>query len=807
MALRVFLLRLPLACLGLLITGESAHVQTEKAERIASSPRRELLRKEGKDIQSLKVAPVAFDEYRFTVGKTREGQSTYHISEFYLSDPMGEALNLDDPNVGLNIVNSQAINPKKLVDSDLSTSLQLTFDQPLVVRVSPGTLVAAFGFKTSEEDSGSDPTSFKLEGSMDGSTWYLLSEKTAYDTPQERGATVGPFTVSKLTALALGNVTLPAKALHRTSTTLPESTQSRSFERPVAVTTAPTTTHTLEMMTTTLDVVVAEAPVGPEVAQAVVKEATVAGLDTVDQAATATAVSKGLEALEEAKPKTEEGLQHSLDEAKAACHKVQKMSSVLHSAGSDHWSHLLKEWAAVAAKPGTPEEKVAAVVDASGDPDLAMHQHLATSAASASAWPAAVDYEAEVEPVALQGAALQPDGKVEVDAAAKERPENQLLREAITDVLKAAGIMASATPLDIPTADISDPDARGVLDAVAAKLEKSPVSAVEKVHIAAAAAEAYLKRAASISTLEAIGMLAQACLEAGLADAQPRIAFMANLTTAEQQAATLVLRAASVAIEVYLTTLLAEPLRPAPPLAAPVEPKADVPAPASTAGSDISSGLGNDFVFQVVPSSSSRSQYKAETGIAAKGFVFAVSLDAQGLVEFINTHTGSSLVAPELGMAYGRFHFTWPSASCSEEESGFTDFQSITFYNATFANPGESCGELLATTADPQGVIRFPIAGDEDLFRIAGMFGSKYSDSGGDMVKLSILDLVIFHIKGGAKVEYRVCGDPTSSAYVGCPEKSPLIVKYPQNSLGQGVKLCSGQAHFHEYKLENCFTA
>lgn len=52
--------------------------------------------------------------------------------------------------------------------------------------------------------------------------------------------------------------------------------------------------------------VVAEAPVGPEVAQAVVKEATVAGLDTVDQAATATAVSKGLEALEEAKPKTEE---------------------------------------------------------------------------------------------------------------------------------------------------------------------------------------------------------------------------------------------------------------------------------------------------------------------------------------------------------------------------------------------------------------------------------------------------------------------------------------------------------------------
>ena len=53
-----------------------------------------------------------------------------------------------------------------------------------------------------------------------------------------------------------------------------------------------------------------------------------------------------------------------------------------------------------------------------------------------------------------------------------------------------------------------------------------------------------------------------------------------------------------------------------------------------------------------------------------------------------------------------------------------------------------------------------------------------------------------------------------------------LKIKYPENNLGQGVKICSGlevrpnlvaagvvntcpagQAHFHEYRLENCFTA
>lgn len=214
------------------------------------------------------------------------------------------------------------------------------------------------------------------------------------------------------------------------------------------------------------------------------------------------------------------------------------------------------------------------------------------------------------------------------------------------------------------------------------------------------------------------------------------------------------------------------------------------------------------FRFSVVPSTSSRSSYKAETGLSAKGFVFGVGLDVQGLVEFIESRTGKEVEPFELSLAYGSFLFSWPSTTdCSNKESGFTDFQSITFYNASFSNPGQACGDLLATSMDLDGVLRFPAEGDTDMFRVAGMFGSQYEDSGGDMVTLSILDLLIFQIKAsGEKVEYRVCGDSTGASYLGCPSRSPLKIKYPENNLGQGVKICTGQSHFHEYKLENCFS-
>ena len=48
-----------------------------------------------------------------------------------------------------------------------------------------------------QDGKGFDPISFRLEGSMDGNSWYLLNQKAGYSTPEARGALVGPFMVSK----------------------------------------------------------------------------------------------------------------------------------------------------------------------------------------------------------------------------------------------------------------------------------------------------------------------------------------------------------------------------------------------------------------------------------------------------------------------------------------------------------------------------------------------------------------------------------------------------------------------------------
>ena len=49
---------------------------------------------------------------------------------------------------------------------------------------------------------------------------------------------------------------------------------------------------------------------------------------------------------------------------------------------------------------------------------------------------------------------------------------------------------------------MADPDARVILDAVARKLENAPISPEEKVKLASAAAEAYLRRAATTTSFE-----------------------------------------------------------------------------------------------------------------------------------------------------------------------------------------------------------------------------------------------------------------------------------------------------------------
>eukprot|EP00438_Fugacium_kawagutii_P007684 Skav229126 [mRNA] locus=scaffold2966:72467:96226:+ [translate_table: standard] len=136
-------------------------------------------------------------------------------------------------------------------------------------------------------------------------------------------------------------------------------------------------------------------------------------------------------------------------------------------------------------------------------------------------------------------------------------------------------------------------------------------------------------------------------------------------------------------------------------------------------------GLDEDqaeAVLGVVSSMSSDEQALAETGLSAKGFVFGVGLDVQGWgAVAVRKKRCLAVSIKEHRMA----DHIWADLS------GFTDFESITFYNATFANPGNSCGDVMASTMDLDGVLRLP--------------------SEGDTVTLTILDLLIFEIKASGE--------------------------------------------------------
>lgn len=928
--------------------GSDTVLLRQQVSEQSPSARRELIRKEARR-ETLKSAtvPLSFQQYRFSVLRTREGVTSSRISELLLADATAQAMPLKDPRIVAEVAigsdtsddKASMDDPLKCMDDDTSTSLLLSSGQYVIVKVRPGVLVGGFGFKTcgEKETRGTDPVDFQLEGSMDGTDWYMLNTKVDYATPEERSILVGPFIVSRLSAMALlGNRTLPEAAVAApaspASPAAPVTSNSKPFQVPQP---ANPSLPVPAPMGTALDGAGADMPdTQSKVGQAVLRASKANGLDNAATAATAAAVSAASDALAPASSQPDS--LSKVAEAAAAMGltdaQVASVSSAFRSVHPDHWDTILNAWTAAATASAkaasksvvsSPEAKVAAVVAATGDAGFTVQQQAA--AAAESAVPAALQglqgattaSPASVVGKALAGADISPEDKAAVvDAASEETVANQ---QAVADVLSAAGMLPTTTEQP-ETVDLNDPNVRLVMDAVSQKLADVPVSKAQKARIVNAAADALTK--ASTTPFDGVGMVVRAAQEAGLTDSQVlKIAKEAPKLSADQQvsvataldaagdgvvkvmgqnmpkpaekvaavvkaeaaagmtdgeqadSAAIAVAAAAVAsqrvesaegeagifkeivaagikaqlsqeqvesilsvvapmsaedqvaVKEHLEALDVPPaqvvpfdatsLPPVPldglPESAPFLPQTDVGRMPSTStvpeAIAHSSGSAAQFVFGVVPSpTSSRTSYKDQTGVPPKGFMFQVALNSQGVTEFLRGKTGWVGDPHELSIALGRFRFDWPMTSCSDEESGFTDFQSVTFYNATFANPGDECGTLVATTVDVAGAVRFPRAGDTSLFWLAGQFGTKYPLTGGDQVRFSLLDLVIVAFAAGEKVEYSICGDPTLASYVGCPEQSMLKIKYPENNLGQGVKICSGQAHFHEYRLENCFT-
>ncbi|CAE7930873.1 hyd [Symbiodinium sp. KB8] len=208
----------------------------------------------------------------------------------------------------------------------------------------------------------------------------------------------------------------------------------------------------------------------------------------------------------------------------------------------------------------------------------------------------------------------------------------------------------------------------------------------------------------------------------------------------------------------------------------------------------------NEFVIQAA-SPESREAYRERQGEDARGFHFKVSLPVERVVSFIESRAQVEIEDPRtLSLVIARLAFSWPRPSCSNEESGFTDYRLLDFHAGEVTNEGSDCGALVAASVDRDGKTRLPKTGYQDLFWLAGMFGTKYvNGTGGAEVAVKVSQLVFHEFReNGDVIEYSICGRGSfvwkdQHYYLGCPTDIPLQILHPDGCLGRAVKLCNGK--------------
>ncbi|CAE7234236.1 hyd [Symbiodinium sp. CCMP2592] len=208
----------------------------------------------------------------------------------------------------------------------------------------------------------------------------------------------------------------------------------------------------------------------------------------------------------------------------------------------------------------------------------------------------------------------------------------------------------------------------------------------------------------------------------------------------------------------------------------------------------------NEFVIEAA-TPESREAYRERQGEDARGFHFKVSLPVERVVSFIESRAQVQIEDPRtLSLVIARLSFSWPRPSCSNEESGFTDYRLLDFHAGEVTNEGSDCGALVAASVDRDGKTRLPKTGYQDLFWLAGMFGTKYvNTTGGAEVAVKVSQLVFHEFReNGDVIEYSICGRGSfvwkdQHFYLGCPTDLPLQILHPDGCLGRAVKLCNGK--------------
>jgi hypothetical protein len=130
---------------------------------------------------------VAARYFRFTPLEVRKLPTDYFARKVSLSE--FQLLEGDTPLSGATATNpggSSSSNPQNAVDGSFNSYWSDTNIKPLVLDF--GSIVATTGyrFSTSPLSSDADPVSWKLEGSLDGTTWFTIDEQSKQPVPTAR---------------------------------------------------------------------------------------------------------------------------------------------------------------------------------------------------------------------------------------------------------------------------------------------------------------------------------------------------------------------------------------------------------------------------------------------------------------------------------------------------------------------------------------------------------------------------------------------------------------------------------------------
>lgn len=78
--------------------------------------------------------------------------------------------------------------PAKVLDHNFNTAWFDKYREPLVLDYGTGVLATSYRFATNADNTNRDPLSWKLEGSLDGSSWFLIDQQTAQAVTTARTA-------------------------------------------------------------------------------------------------------------------------------------------------------------------------------------------------------------------------------------------------------------------------------------------------------------------------------------------------------------------------------------------------------------------------------------------------------------------------------------------------------------------------------------------------------------------------------------------------------------------------------------------